>query len=97
MFSAIHGWSLASPSDPSLRFLRVHDFDDAIALANATAYGLSSGVVTTSLEKALKAVKQLRCGTVNINEGAPGSASNTLLSAESKIAAWALRRVLSKP
>jgi aldehyde dehydrogenase (NAD+) len=53
---------------PLAPILRVHDLDDAIALANATAYGLSSGVVTTSLEKALKAVKQLRCGTVNINE-----------------------------
>ena len=53
---------------PLAPILRVRDFDDAIALANATAYGLSSGVVTASLEKALKAVKQLRCGTVNINE-----------------------------
>ena len=53
---------------PLAPILRVHDFDDAIALANSTAYGLSSGVVTASLEKALKAVKQLRCGTVNINE-----------------------------
>ena len=53
---------------PLAPILRVHDFDDAMALANATAYGLSSGVVTTNLEKALKAVKQLRCGTVNINE-----------------------------
>jgi phosphonoacetaldehyde dehydrogenase len=53
---------------PLAPILRVHDFDDAMALANATAYGLSSGVVTTNLETALKAVKQLRCGTVNINE-----------------------------
>jgi aldehyde dehydrogenase (NAD+) len=53
---------------PLAPILRVRDFDDAIALANSTTYGLSSGVVTTSLDKALKAVKQLRCGTVNINE-----------------------------
>ncbi|MCI0748079.1 MAG: phosphonoacetaldehyde dehydrogenase [Verrucomicrobia subdivision 3 bacterium] len=53
---------------PLAPILRVRDLDDAIALANATAYGLSSGVVTGSLDKALKAVKQLRCGTVNINE-----------------------------
>jgi len=46
----------------------VRDLDDAIALANSTAYGLSSGVVTRSLDHALKAVKQLKCGTVNINE-----------------------------
>jgi phosphonoacetaldehyde dehydrogenase len=53
---------------PLAPVLRVRDLDDAIALANSTAYGLSSGVVTGSLDKALKAVKQLRCGTVNINE-----------------------------
>jgi aldehyde dehydrogenase (NAD+) len=53
---------------PLAPILRVRDLDDAIGLANSTAYGLSSGVVTNSLDKALKAVKQLRCGTVNINE-----------------------------
>jgi len=53
---------------PLAPVLRIRDLDDAIAVANSTAYGLSSGVVTGSLEKALKAVKQLRCGTVNINE-----------------------------
>jgi aldehyde dehydrogenase (NAD+) len=53
---------------PLAPVLRIRDLDDAIALANSTAYGLSSGVVTGSLEKALKAVKHLRCGTVNINE-----------------------------
>jgi hypothetical protein len=41
---------------------------DALALANATDYGLSSGVVTTSLESAVKAIKGIRAGTVNINE-----------------------------
>jgi aldehyde dehydrogenase (NAD+) len=53
---------------PLAPILRVRDLDDAIKVANSTAYGLSSGVVTSSLDKALKAVKQLRCGTVNINE-----------------------------
>lgn len=53
---------------PLAPILRMRDLDDAIAVANSTAYGLSSGVVTNSLDKALKAVKLLRCGTVNINE-----------------------------
>jgi putative phosphonoacetaldehyde dehydrogenase len=53
---------------PLAPIIRVRDFDDAIAVANSTAYGLSSGVVTGRLQSALKAVKQLRCGTVNINE-----------------------------
>jgi phosphonoacetaldehyde dehydrogenase len=46
----------------------VRDLDDAIALANATPYGLSSGVVTSSLESATRAIKGIRAGTVNINE-----------------------------
>jgi putative phosphonoacetaldehyde dehydrogenase len=53
---------------PLAPILTVRDLDDAITLANSTAYGLSSGVVTRSLDKALKAVKLLRCGTVNVNE-----------------------------
>jgi aldehyde dehydrogenase (NAD+) len=53
---------------PLAPIITVKDLDDAIAVANSTAYGLSSGVVTRSLENAMKAVKQLRCGTVNINE-----------------------------
>jgi putative phosphonoacetaldehyde dehydrogenase len=53
---------------PLAPILTVRDLDDALALANSTAYGLSSGVVTTSLPSALKAVRTLRCGTVNINE-----------------------------
>ena len=53
---------------PLAPILRVKDLDDALALANGTAYGLSSGVVTTHLPSALKAIRTLRCGTVNINE-----------------------------
>jgi phosphonoacetaldehyde dehydrogenase len=53
---------------PLAPILKVSDLDDAIAVANSTAYGLSSGIVTTNLAKAIKAVKMLRCGSVNINE-----------------------------
>ena len=53
---------------PLAPILKVRDLDDALDLANATPYGLSSGVVTTSLPNALKAIRALRCGTVNINE-----------------------------
>src|SRR6266852_664657 len=53
---------------PLAPILTVRDLDDAIALANSTAYGLSSGVVTNDISKAVKAIKSLRCGTVNINE-----------------------------
>ena len=53
---------------PFAPILKVRDLDDALEVANATAYGLSSGVVTTNLRSAIKAIKALRCGTVNVNE-----------------------------
>jgi aldehyde dehydrogenase (NAD+) len=53
---------------PLAPILKVRDLEDALAVANSTAYGLSSGVVTTNLQSAIKAIKTLRCGTVNINE-----------------------------
>ena len=53
---------------PLAPILTVRNLDDALQLANSTAYGLSSGVVTTSLPSALKAIRELRCGTVNVNE-----------------------------
>lgn len=53
------------PLAPILTFT---DIDDAIALSNSTAYGLSSGIVTNNMEYALRFVKELKVGTVNINE-----------------------------
>jgi putative phosphonoacetaldehyde dehydrogenase len=53
---------------PLAPIVRVRDLDDALEYANSTAYGLSSGVVTTNLNSALKAVRTLHCGTVNTNE-----------------------------
>jgi aldehyde dehydrogenase (NAD+) len=53
---------------PLAPILTVRDLDDALDLANGTAYGLSSGVVTNNLAHALTAIRRLRCGTVNINE-----------------------------
>ncbi len=53
---------------PLAPILKVRNLDDALELANSTEFGLSSGVVTTNLQSAIKAIKTLRCGTVNINE-----------------------------
>jgi aldehyde dehydrogenase (NAD+) len=53
---------------PLAPVLTVRDLDDAITVANSTAYGLSSGIVTRSLDKAITCVKRLKTGTVNINE-----------------------------
>jgi len=53
---------------PLAPILGFKDIDDAIALSNATAFGLSSGVVTNNMEHAIRFVKELKVGTVNINE-----------------------------
>ena len=53
---------------PLAPILTFSDIDDAIALSNSTAYGLSSGVVTKNMENAIRFVKELKVGTVNINE-----------------------------
>ncbi len=53
---------------PLAPILSVRDVDDAIELANATAFGLSSGVVTDSMDSALRCVRGIRTGTVNVNQ-----------------------------
>ena len=53
------------PLAPVLTF---KDIDDAIALSNSTAYGLSSGIVTNNMQYATRFIKELKVGTVNINE-----------------------------
>lgn len=53
---------------PLAPILTVNDLEEAISVANSTSFGLSAGVVTRSLDKAIQCVKRLRCGTVNINE-----------------------------
>lgn len=53
---------------PLAPILGFKDIDDAIALSNSTAFGLSSGVVTNNMEHAIRFIKELKVGTVNINE-----------------------------
>ena len=42
-------------------------FDDAIALANDTRYGLANGVWTSSIDRAMSALRQLKSGVVWVN------------------------------
>jgi len=53
---------------PLAPILAIKNLDDAIALTNSTAYGLSSAIITNNMENVIKAVKGLRVGTVNVNE-----------------------------
>jgi putative phosphonoacetaldehyde dehydrogenase len=53
------------PVSPVVRF---HDIDEAIRIANGTAYGLSSAVCTNRLDYITKLVQSLHVGTVNVRE-----------------------------
>jgi putative phosphonoacetaldehyde dehydrogenase len=53
------------PVAPVIRF---KDVDEAIAIANSTAYGLSSGLCTNRLDAITRFVNELRVGTVNVWE-----------------------------
>jgi succinate-semialdehyde dehydrogenase/glutarate-semialdehyde dehydrogenase len=56
----------------------VRSFDDALAAANATEYGLAATVLTPSMAHAQAAWRELRAGTVKVNAvwgGAPGGAA----------------------
>jgi succinate-semialdehyde dehydrogenase/glutarate-semialdehyde dehydrogenase len=45
-----------------------HDIDHAIALANATPFGLGAAVCSRNIENAQRIASRLECGTVFINE-----------------------------
>jgi putative phosphonoacetaldehyde dehydrogenase len=53
---------------PLAPILAISDLDDAISLANASNFGLSSAVITNDLAAATRAIKSLETGTVNINQ-----------------------------
>jgi len=53
------------PVSPVIRF---RDIDEAIAISNGTAYGLSSAVCTNRLDYITRFVSELNVGTVNVRE-----------------------------
>ncbi len=53
---------------PPIPIIRVKDIDDAIRVANSTAFGLSSGVCTNRMDHIIRFINELRTGTVNIWE-----------------------------
>lgn len=52
---------------PVLPLVKVKDLDEAIAIANASDYGLTSSVFTNDLNKALRAANELQYGETYIN------------------------------
>jgi aldehyde dehydrogenase (NAD+) len=53
------------PVSPVIRFSNI---DEAIAIANGTAYGLSSSVCTNRIDYVTRFVSELNVGTVNVRE-----------------------------
>jgi aldehyde dehydrogenase (NAD+) len=53
------------PVSPVIRFA---DLDEAIRIANGTAYGLSSSICTNRLDVITRVVRELHVGTVNVRE-----------------------------
>jgi len=53
---------------PAIPIVRIKDIDEAIEVANGTAFGLSSGVCTNRLDDITRFIAELNHGTVNIWE-----------------------------
>jgi len=53
---------------PVAPLVPVSSLDEAIALANGTEFGLSANVYTADLENAIRCMRELRAGTVWIND-----------------------------
>jgi aldehyde dehydrogenase (NAD+) len=54
---------------PVLSVLAYDDDDDAVRIANNSAYGLSGAVTSASLERAEALARRIRTGTVSVNGG----------------------------
>ena len=61
---------------PFLSVTRVASFDDAIAAANATRYGLSAGLVSDDPTNWDRFIRRIRAGVVNFNRPTTGAAGD---------------------
>jgi aldehyde dehydrogenase (NAD+) len=59
---------------PVISMIRAKDVDDAIEKANGIGFGLSAGIVTNDLHKALSFADRIEAGVVKINEPTTGLA-----------------------
>lgn len=60
---------------PVLSVLTVDSFDEAIALANNTEYGLAASIFTANVKKAIRGARAIRAGTVTVNSFGEGDIS----------------------
>jgi len=61
---------------PLLSIIRYGDFDEAIALANQTRFGLAAGLISTEREQFDQLLLEARAGIVNWNKPLTGASSN---------------------
>lgn len=60
---------------PVLTVMEVNSFDEAIAVANDTDYGLCASLFTANGKRALRGARMLRAGTVTVNSYGEGDIS----------------------
>jgi 4-(gamma-glutamylamino)butanal dehydrogenase len=60
---------------PVLSVLTVDSFDQAIALANSTEYGLAASIFTANVKRAIRGARAIRAGTVTVNSFGEGDIS----------------------
>ncbi|MEI4486755.1 aldehyde dehydrogenase [Frigidibacter sp. MR17.14] len=60
---------------PILTVIPVASFEEAIAVANDTAYGLAASIFTANGKRALRGARMLRAGTVTVNSFGEGDIS----------------------
>jgi aldehyde dehydrogenase (NAD+) len=58
---------------PVLAMVKVKDLEEAIAINNASRYGLSSSIFTADVNRAFRAMRDLDTGIVYVNHGTTGA------------------------
>jgi aldehyde dehydrogenase (NAD+) len=58
---------------PVVGVIEARDFDEAVALANDTRFGLSASIVTRDLGLALRFIREIQAGIVHVNSQTAGA------------------------
>jgi aldehyde dehydrogenase (NAD+) len=58
---------------PVVGVIEATDLEEAFAIANNTTYGLSAGIVTNDLRKAMRFIERAEAGMVKVNQGTVGA------------------------
>jgi aldehyde dehydrogenase (NAD+) len=58
---------------PVIGIIEAADLQEAFAIANHVEYGLSAGIVTNDLRRAVRFVEQAEAGMVKVNQGTVGA------------------------